>query len=185
MEHTNRRFEWMTAFARYNGIANRKMFEVIRGSSAETRLTENVGGYFGSLAALLNHLVLADRMWLHRLHLVWGELSVFAAGGAGAWKHPGDTFAVPLTELADIEAEQTRLDEILLRLMEEAAPALDANTVAREVVYTDSKGESVRIPVEGAILHLFNHHTHHRGQVSQVLDEMDIHNDYSNLRGTL
>ncbi len=30
-------------------------------------------------------------------------------------------------------------------------------------------------------LHLFNHQTHHRGQISVLLDQLGVENDYSNL----
>ena len=32
-----------------------------------------------------------------------------------------------------------------------------------------------------ALDHVFNHQTHHRGQVSQILDEMGVAHDFSNL----
>jgi len=31
------------------------------------------------------------------------------------------------------------------------------------------------------IMHMFNHQTHHRGQISNILDDLSITNDYSNM----
>jgi len=32
-----------------------------------------------------------------------------------------------------------------------------------------------------ALMHMFNHQTHHRGQVSQILDQLKLENDFSNI----
>ncbi|MFW5688300.1 MAG: DinB family protein [Spirochaetota bacterium] len=45
----------------------------------------------------------------------------------------------------------------------------------------DTVGERVRQPRWQLLLHMFNHETHHRGAISQFLDEHDVANDYSNL----
>ena len=42
-------------------------------------------------------------------------------------------------------------------------------------------GMPKRYFVRDALDHVFNHQTHHRGQVSQILDELGIKHDFSNL----
>jgi uncharacterized damage-inducible protein DinB len=43
------------------------------------------------------------------------------------------------------------------------------------------KGDEQKVIAWNSFLHLFNHETHHRGQIATILDQMGIENDYSNL----
>jgi uncharacterized damage-inducible protein DinB len=47
--------------------------------------------------------------------------------------------------------------------------------------YQDIRGKQQEKPAWRALLHFFNHQTHHRGQVSVLLDQMSVTNDFSNL----
>mgnify|MGYP006287278417 FL=1 len=58
---------------------------------------------------------------------------------------------------------------------------LTAEDLEHEPVYQNSKGREFRQPLWQILLHMFNHQTHHRGQVAQALDELGIQNDVSNL----
>ena len=53
------------------------------------------------------------------------------------------------------------------------------------VRYTDTAGRPREYVAWQAIDHIFNHQTHHRGQVSEILDELLVEHDYSNLTSVL
>ncbi len=179
------RIDALVTLARHSRHANRRMFDVLKSEGVEKRITEKVHGYFESIAAVLNHLALADIAWIRRLSEPWGSLSVFAQRPASSWAAQEDIFSVPLLGLEALEQQQSDLDEFLVSLSEEVGPALATGSVPETIGYRDRSGNAVSIPGEGALLHLFNHHTHHRGQISQILDSMGIANDYSGLRETL
>ncbi len=42
-------------------------------------------------------------------------------------------------------------------------------------------GDAYSLPRWQCLLHMFNHQTHHRGQMAQILDEKGVENSYSNL----
>lgn len=179
------RIDTLVTLARYSQHANRKMFAVLGMHDVRNRITEKVDGYFDSIAAILNHLALADISWIRRFSEAWGSLPVFTRRPASSWATTEDVFSTPLLTLDALEQQQVELDEALLRLSEEVGPALTEGSVPEIIEYRDRRGDVVSIPGEGALLHLLNHHTHHRGQISQILDAMGIANDYSGLRETL
>jgi uncharacterized damage-inducible protein DinB len=47
--------------------------------------------------------------------------------------------------------------------------------------YKNWDGKDMKKSVWLALLHLFNHQTHHRGHISLILDHMDVENDYSGI----
>jgi uncharacterized damage-inducible protein DinB len=85
-------------------------------------------------------------------------------------------FATLHSDLADLRDDRERIDEMLIRLVSTVS---DADLRAR-FSYHNSRGRQEKL-LGHALLHLFNHQTHHRGQVSLILDEADVENDYSNL----
>src|SRR5436190_20899202 len=52
-------------FALYNRWANERLYDAVRLLSEE-EFRRNRGAFFGSLCGTLNHLVVADRIWLRR-----------------------------------------------------------------------------------------------------------------------
>lgn len=63
--------EWVAALARYNRWMNDKLYERIATLDEEDR-KRDMGAFFGSIHGTLNHLLVADRIWLAR----FGGLSV-------------------------------------------------------------------------------------------------------------
>lgn len=69
------------------------------------------------------------------------------------------------------------MDAVLRRFVDE----LDDESLSLEVEQTDRDGAVRRWNPAYVILHLMNHATHHRGQISQVLDEAGIEHDFSGI----
>lgn len=58
---------------------------------------------------------------------------------------------------------------------------LDESKMHLVIKYKNYKGEEIEKELWKTLLHLFNHQTHHRGQVSVLLDLIGIDHDYSSL----
>jgi uncharacterized damage-inducible protein DinB len=54
---------------------------------------------------------------------------------------------------------------------------LDIKYLDKKIFYKDNKTRTVW----EILIHTFNHQTHHRGQISEILDENKIENDFSNM----
>ena len=59
--------------------------------------------------------------------------------------------------------------------------ALDEEDPQKTTTKTNRRGEKLDRALWRALVHVFNHQTHHRGQGSAVLDRMGIENNYSNM----
>ncbi|WP_230531311.1 DinB family protein [Microvirga roseola] len=140
-----------TMLAGYNAWCNRRLYDAASELSDEDYRADR-GAFFKSLHGTLNHILVADRIWLRRFT---GE---------------GDA--------------PTRLDAILFDELEHLRQAREAED-ARIVAYVDrlsesdlsgpirynliSRPETVEQPLAPALLHFFNHQTHHRGQAHCIL----------------
>lgn len=150
--------------ATYNQWMNSKVYEAA-GHLSATDLGKDRGAFFGSILGTLNHIFVADTIWLKR----------FAT-------HPSCLNS--LREVADLQ-NPTSLDQMLfddLGLLSEQRIWLDRqiiNWIAElseddlEFVlsYHDIKGTPAKKRYSSLVLHFFNHQTHHRGQVSTLLSQ--------------
>lgn len=164
--------------ARYNAHANEKMFEILEKAPAEL-LTRSVGSYFDSVMGLLNHALVSDLGWLggyHRSEPAFRSLEAPALD----FQNPG--WRKPLYDsLPDLRKRRREVDEVFSRFAEE----LTDERLAGDIVMTSPRGEKHTFVLSQVLLHLFNHQTHHRGQISQILDAEGIENDFSNILSLL
>lgn len=169
----------LTKLAKYNAAANRKMLGVLSTLSSE-QLNHPAGSYFGSILSLLNHLLKSDIGWLQRLHNANNEIKSL---DTPLLELPR---ALAFTENLFNEFEPLRqrrydVDDIFIALVNEST---EEYLETRER-YVNRRGETeIRRPGD-VLLHLFNHQTHHRGAISQVLDTLSVENDYSSFMSTL
>ena len=141
--------------ARYNRIANDRLYEKCAELSLEEYKRERSGS-FGSIQGLLNHILVGDRIWMSRF------------SGGGRMTPPlhsilFETFA----ELRTARAEQDALIEAFFaRAGEDFYRSL--------IPYRNNLGKDYLETASVAVLHFFNHQTHHRGQVHIMLSQADV-----------
>ena len=131
-------------------------------------LAEDRGAFFGSVIGTLNHLVVADTIWLKRFASAADASSVLAA--LDDTPMPTALDAVPYPTLPALRARREWLDALILRWVDTLTPA----QVASRLTYTNTKGATFTRSVEGLLTHLFNHQTHHRGQVTTLLSQAGV-----------
>jgi uncharacterized damage-inducible protein DinB len=138
-------------FAAYNAWANQRIYDVASGLT-KAEFARDTGAFFKSMRGTLNHLLVADRIWLKRFT---GE------GDAPAKLDTILYIDLPKLRVAR-EAEDRRLIDWIGSLSEKAlAGRFTYMTV------TDMRTVSQRLAP--ALAHLFNHQTHHRGQAHTIL----------------
>lgn len=125
------------------------------------------GAFFGSIHGTLNHLLWGDRMWMHRL---------------AGWPAPRPkTIRESVDYFEDWETlkqERQSSDEAIIAWADELAPPmLDGNLTW----YSGALGREVTKPRWVLIAHLFNHQTHHRGQVHCLLTQLGVRPEDSDL----
>ena len=149
--------------AGYNRTANQRLY----GQCAlldEVEFRAPRPGPFGSIRGLLNHLLLGDGIWMAR----------FEGGGA-------ETPALNTMlheDFAGLAAARAEMDERIVVFFDGAG----ADVLGRSLRYINNQGRPYVEEAPVAIAHLFNHQTHHRGQVCVMLagtavaaPSMDLH----------
>lgn len=160
--------------AGYNLKANAAMFAIV-GALPEEKLKRHVGSYFHSIEGVLNHVYDADVEWLRRIR---ARFPHFASLHDSALDVEVKTFVEHLfPDFPSLQKGRGHLDELFVRFADE----LTDESLESILEYRNSKGEPQRFLLWAALVHVFNHQTHHRGQIAEILDEMEIPNDYSNV----
>ncbi|TBC98411.1 DinB family protein [Rhizobium ruizarguesonis] len=138
-------------FAAYNRWANRQVYAAAAElSNAEFR--SDRGAFFGSLHRTLNHLIVADRIWMKRF--------------TGTGEAPTTLDAVLFEDRDALAAARKAEDERIIAW----TGMLDERTLAADFTYvTVVQPVEITQPLSAALAHFFNHQTHHRGQCHMTL----------------
>lgn len=159
-------------YAKCNGLINAAMLKAIEGAK-ENVYDAKVDGYFKSIGEILEHIYRADLVWLSSFKSVrdfpFLKDAVFAELPKGSERI--------FVELGPFIAARTHLDAVFAQLADE----IEESDLSRNVVRVTRLGEKQEKLFWKALIHVFNHQTHHRGQISQILDQLKVENDYSNM----
>ena len=154
-----------SGMARYNAWMNEKLLTVCD-TLSDAELRSNQGLFFKSVLATLNHLLLADRAWMLR----------FTKDRERYVSRNADGSVIQITGLDHMlysdweafKAERRKTDADIDAWVEE----LDEQSLLEHIVYKTSTGLEFDHPMWQAVSHLFNHQTHHRGQVTAALTRL-------------
>ena len=145
--------DYVRLMARYNLWQNAGMIRAF-GELDDAALWQDRGAFFGSILATANHLIWADRMWMSRL---------------GVLERPEITMIEGLTfcpSSATWKESRMALDGQI----EAWASGLRPRDLEGDLNwYSGAAGRDFSLPVEICIVHMFNHQTHHRGQIHAML----------------
>ncbi len=144
---------YVRTMAAYNAEMNRRVYAAAqRVPDAERRRPR--GAFWGSIHGTLCHLLWGDRIWMSRFD---------------DWPKP----AVGIKQSADLIAD---FDELArARVDADAGISSWAGRVGEEwlaqeqVWFSQAASREMRQPRSLLVTHLFNHQTHHRGQVHAML----------------
>lgn len=145
--------EHFSRFARYNRWANSWLYAAA-GELPDDEYRADRGAFFRSVHGTLNHLLVADRIWLHRL--------------TGEGPLPTALDEILHDDLASLTDARAAEDERLIRFVDE----LDDDRLDTNLIYHTTTGTRHETPLFVVLGHLFNHQTHHRGQVHTLLTQL-------------
>jgi uncharacterized damage-inducible protein DinB len=142
--------------AEYNVWMNDKIYAACAGLSAE-ELKRDRGAFFRSIHATLNHVLWGDRVWLGRFN---GKTYPVGAIGVDLYD-----------QFAELRAARHEMDQELLGWARSVTRAwLDEPMTWQSRVYAFSQTQ----PRWVLVVQMFNHQTHHRGQVHAMLTPLGI-----------
>ncbi len=141
--------------ARYNHWQNNQLKSFLKALS-DKELARDRGAFFGSIMGTANHLLWGDWIWISRFD-----------------KGPGPGGGIP----ESVSICTGMADWLPLRDTIDARIARWANTLGDDVLsgsftwYSAAKENDVTKSYGQCVIHMFNHQTHHRGQLHQMLTE--------------
>ncbi|MGE0349635.1 DinB family protein [Hydrogenophaga sp.] len=137
--------------ARYNVWATQRLLDAVAPVS-ELDYRRDVKLFFKSIHGTLNHLLVGE-------HLLWQR----------RFAH-GESPSVALD--SEVEPERGRLAQALKNGAATWEPLIanwPAERFEGRLAYTNMRGQAMSLPFASTLAHVFNHGTHHRGQISAVL----------------
>ena len=145
-------------FAGYNAWCNERLYDAAAlVSDADYRADR--GAFFKSLHGTLNHILVADRIWMKRFT------------GVGA--RPPSLDAILYDDFAALRAARRTQDVLINRYIDNLN---EERLVATFRYTTVVNPQTIEQPLAPALDHFFNHQTHHRGQAHALLTSI-IGND--------
>ncbi len=141
-----------TAMATYNQWMNQQLYAVCANITERDRKSDR-GAFFKSIHGTLNHLVVADRIWLGRF--------------------TQQPFSAQLdqelySDFSELQAQR----EVLDRTIVDWAQNLTSDWLTADLTYTNSSGSTRTLPHWLLVTHMFNHQTHHRGQLTTLIHQL-------------
>ncbi len=142
--------------AGYNAWCNRRLYDAAAQlSDAEYRADR--GAFFKSLHGTLNHILVADRIWMRRF--------------TGEGDAPNRLDLILFESFDDLRRAREAEDARIIAYAEDLTDArLNGLFRYRTIV----KPAEVEQPLAPALIHFFNHQTHHRGQAHCILTGLGV-----------
>ena len=142
---------YFAMLAGYNRWANERLYETAaKLPDADYRAKR--GAFFGSLHGTLNHLLVADQIWMRRF--------------TGAGQQPPSLDAILHDDFESLREARRKEDTLICRYVDRLSDADLAATLRYRTVVRPQTIEQTLAP---ALDHFFNHQTHHRGQAHVLL----------------
>ncbi|NCU00991.1 DinB family protein [Candidatus Macondimonas diazotrophica] len=142
--------------AAYNQWVNARLYAVCADLD-EADYRRDLGAFFKSIHGTLNHVLLTDRLWLSRIGV---ETPVSLPLNAELY-----------ADFVQLRTQRECTDEAI----QAAVGALTARDLDRDVRYVSvMTGREMRMSLWAVWVHLFNHQTHHRGQLTALLSRLGM-----------
>jgi len=159
--------------AQYNLRMNAQVYTAASRLSADD-LAHDMGAFFKSILGTLNHIMVGDLFWLNRFALLHGSDSNKFANLQAAlqgFPKPNALNQILFEDFAELHTTRKHLDTTIQTWLTTYTSEQDFTL---NLTYHNSKGEGATRDFGELVSHLFNHQTHHRGQVSTLLSQKGI-----------
>ena len=149
--------------SQYNQWMNQKVYQTAQ--ELGEKIKQDRGAFFGSLLGTLNHIYVADIIWLRRFAKHSKQYqSLQDLPELANYTELRQTVADNLESLDELRQE---LDNVIINWCQE----IDPEDLESNLQYTDAKGNLYNKNFGQLIHNLFNHQTHHRGQATTLISQ--------------
>jgi len=153
--------------ASYNRWMNERLYDAA-GRLPADELSRDRKAFFGSILGTLNHLVVADTIWLKRFATHPAQHG--ALDPLRAMPMPASVAEMPFADFAKLAEHRRKLDGII----EDWTASLTEQDLQHVLHYANMAGQWFDRDFFGLAMHFFNHQTHHRGQATTLLSQAGV-----------
>ncbi|WP_026790770.1 DinB family protein [Pleomorphomonas oryzae] len=152
--------------ASYNAWMNAKVYDAAERLTAD-ELARDRGAFFGSILGTLNHLAAADLIWFGRLAVHPPFVGRIDLTGL---PQPASIRFIVSNDLSELRPIREHIDRLIVGF----ADGLTEADLGGIFSYRRTDGTPNRKLLSSVLSHIFNHQTHHRGQVTTLLSQAGI-----------
>lgn len=156
-------------FAHYNQRMNQQVIQIVSTLSPDT-IRADKGAFFHSILGTLNHILVGDLLWLKRFY-DHDPKRFSALAFLNELPKPQSLNEILYDDLTDFIPARELVDNQLIEWLEQKVTNKDMH---HGLSYKNSKGETHKKSFALVLAHLFNHQTHHRGQLTTLLSQLHV-----------
>lgn len=150
--------------SKYNQQMNSQLFDVSSMLTEKERGADQ-GVFFDSVLGTLNHILVGDRIWLKRF---CNHPTQFTSlDDIRSIESPKSLSEILYPDFSELRIARQAMDEIIIAFAAEAKES----DYEQNLKYANTKGKNFCRNFGLLNEHLYNHQTHHRGQVTALLSQ--------------
>ena len=142
--------------ANFNTWANTKIFSACK-ELDDTEYKKDRKAFFSSIHGTLNHLLVVDRAYISRIEGIDHGLKSLDQ--------------ILFESLLQLEEARIKEDKRLIDLVNSLS---EESIIHKEIIYKGFETGSTTYTINQILITLFNHQTHHRGQIHNMLSQTGI-----------
>ena len=152
---------------RYNQWMNQQIYRAAM-TLSEDKIKEDQGAFFRSILGTLNHILVGDTVWLQRFAQHPKRYNALA--GMESQPKPASLDHILYAQIDNLWAVRQEFDSIIVDWTQE----IMEDDLSVDLTYTTMQGKQYADNFGQLVQHFFNHQTHHRGQVSTLLNQNGV-----------
>lgn len=153
--------------SQYNQWMNQKIYQAAQ-SLGNQAIRQDQKAFFGSIFGTLNHIYIADIIWLRRFARHSRQYQALTQ--LPELNSYTDLKAIAFDNIEDLFKLRQELDTTIIKWCQEIKP----EDLEYNLQYSDTKNNPYCKNFGQLVQHFFNHQTHHRGQASTLFSQRGI-----------
>jgi uncharacterized damage-inducible protein DinB len=153
--------------SQYNQWMNQKLYQAADDLGFQI-IQQDRGAFFGSIFGTLNHIYIADIIWLRRFAQHPQQYPTLTS--LPELNSYTNLRAIAASSIENLFQLRQDLDKIIINWCQE----IELKDLEHNLKYTDTQGNLYCRNFGQLIQHFFNHQTHHRGQATTLFNQQNI-----------
>ena len=153
--------------SRYNQRINAQLMESCL-ALPQAILEKETHSFFPNIISYWNHILFGDLILIGRLAL--NEIGKLSPQDLSVFPTPRSPQDIYYSNLSEIAVLRKKVDEVIMQY----CINLTEENCKQFITYKTTEGVSITKAVADVTQHLFNHQTHHRGQLTCVLSQFGV-----------